>query len=204
MLRFIHNVDIDIKVDECEIFTVGVDDRWRTLPVPFVELHFEFERVTLNGIFNCFPTRECPDMISTFDIGQEKLGAPIAFPSGLVLDRRYMCLRVYDNQLGLVDWSSRSHITIWTMKKYAVADSWTQIVVLRSWFPRKMMPWLFFMPIAEMREGEIICSYTDGKYLISCDDKQERCSEFDLHLDVNSPGELKAYVPNFFCGAEKL
>ncbi|KAG8375174.1 hypothetical protein BUALT_Bualt10G0072900 [Buddleja alternifolia] len=193
VLRIVYKTWLDTNVEECEIFTVGVDERWRRLDNPFMNLCYWVDGISLNGAFHWILRDKGSFQISTFNLAEERAGQ-VLHPPGLVLDSKTMNLALFDNQLSLVDYSIESQITIWTMKEYRNAESWTKDVILRSWFP----PGLHISklsPVGKLQNGDIIFGHSAD--LISFNVKQKKCSRIGFFGVPRVASRIIPYAPSF-------
>lgn len=191
----------DSKVEQCEIFTVGVDDRWRRLINPFTMLCIWADWISLNGAFHWILQDSGSIRISTFNIAEEKLGQ-ISNPPGLALDSKTMNLALFNKQLSLIDYSVPSQITIWTMKTYPFGKSWTKDVILRSWFPSGVRV-NKLIPVEKLRNGDILLGHSAD--LISFNVKQKKCSKIEVFGVVpRIASRVVTYTPSFMSLQEAI
>ncbi|KAI3468545.1 hypothetical protein Pfo_025208 [Paulownia fortunei] len=163
LLRFVYQ---DNKiVEQAKIFTVGMDDKWRSVEDPFT----------------CWVSwckgHENLDLICTFDFGEEK-SSGIPKPPGLLqLSWEMMNLTILNNRLSLVDLSDYSQMSIWTMEEYAVAESWSRNILLRCWIPYYMATRLSHLfPIAVLPNGNILFSDKASDRLFSFSLEKKQCT----------------------------
>ncbi|KAI3468546.1 hypothetical protein Pfo_025209 [Paulownia fortunei] len=193
VLRIAYKTWNDSRIEECEIFTVGVDDRWRRLSNPFTRLCFWADWISLNGAFHWILQDNGSFRISTFDLAEEKVGQ-ISHPPGLVLDLKTMNLALFNNQLSLVDFSVPSQVTIWTLKECAIAKSWTKDVILRSWFPSGVHI-NKLVPVEKLQNGDIL--FSDSADLISFNVKLKKCSKIEVFGIPRMASRIMTYTPSF-------
>ncbi|KAL3819529.1 hypothetical protein ACJIZ3_005434 [Penstemon smallii] len=193
------------EVDRCEIFTVGVDDRWRRVTNRFTNCYSKFfgsvEMIYLDEALHWIPHVKEPSLIETFDLAEEKAGRCLHLPCGLVLERARTNLKIFNNQLCLVENSSWFEISIWTMKEYGIVESWTkEHVVMRIWFPRKAIAFSRHMLdlVAKSQNGDIIFQYTDhDDTLTFYNFKEKKCIEIGgFGVKRHTTGTV-AYEPSF-------
>ncbi|KAG8375175.1 hypothetical protein BUALT_Bualt10G0073000 [Buddleja alternifolia] len=192
VLRIVYKTWLDTNVEECKIFTVGVDDRWKRLDNPFTNLCYWVDGISFNGAFHWILQDKGSFQISTLDLAEERAGQ-VLHPPGLVLDSKTMNLALFDNQLSLVDYSVESQITIWTMKEYrnAVLD---QRCDMRSWFP----PGLHISklsPVGQLQNGDIIFGHSAD--LISFNVEQKKCSRIGFFGIPRVASRVIPYAPSF-------
>ncbi|KAK4389133.1 hypothetical protein Sango_2250300 [Sesamum angolense] len=183
----------DSETEKCEIFTVGVDDRWRSLGNLFSRMCIWADWISLNGALHWILQDSSTVGISTFDLAEEKVGR-ISHPPGLVLDSSTMNVALFRNQLNLVDCSVPSQITIWTMKEYAIASSWTKDVILKSWFPPDVHV-NKLIPVERLHNGDIVFGHC--AVLISFNVKQKKCSQFEGFGVPRIASRIITYAPSF-------
>ncbi|KAK4435547.1 hypothetical protein Salat_0718200 [Sesamum alatum] len=183
----------DSRIEECEIFTVGVGERWRSLGNPFTRLCFWADWISLNGALHWIAQDRGSVWISTFDLAEEKVGR-ISHPPGLELDLSTMNVALFRNQLSLVDCSVPSQITIWTMKEYAIASSWSKDVILRSWFPPNVHV-NKLIPVERLHNGDIVFGHCAD--LISFNVKQKKCCKIGGFGVPRIASRIMTYAPSF-------
>ncbi|KAG8389082.1 hypothetical protein BUALT_Bualt02G0192200 [Buddleja alternifolia] len=168
------------RVQQCEIFTVGVDHKWRQLEFSF-KVGYYACRIALNWAV-CWFARDLDstNYIAAFDFGKEEVGL-ISHPHGLLL--KYMELAFLNNRLRLLDYSIPSHYTMWTMEEYGVAESWTKIVISRSCFP-SCAPLLWQCPIAILQNGNLLFRLGRGKGFMCYNPTQKECTVVEVPDDV--------------------
>ncbi|KAG8389083.1 hypothetical protein BUALT_Bualt02G0192300 [Buddleja alternifolia] len=167
------------RTQRCEIFTVGVDQRWRQLDLEYsFRAKYSGCRIALNGVVCWLAWDLDSTNIATFDFGEEKLGH-ISHPRGVVLNYTNMEIVVLNNRLRLLDYSIPSHYTMWTMEEYGVAESWTKIVILKSCFP-SYAPLLQQCPVAILQNGNILFRIGRVKGFMCYSPKQKECSEVEV------------------------
>ncbi|PHU02181.1 hypothetical protein BC332_27432 [Capsicum chinense] len=118
------------KVAELEVYTVGVDKKWRNVgEVPCPDHLWEsFDNVNVNGVVHWL--ENCTSIYS-FNIGTEEV-KPLPTPPGLKTASWYLTLAELGNCLCLSDNSHSQYVDIWRMKEYGVTESWTKYCILKD------------------------------------------------------------------------
>ncbi|PIN00863.1 hypothetical protein CDL12_02510 [Handroanthus impetiginosus] len=187
----------DGGVLEAHIMTFREDDKWRELKDPLTFL-FPFTTGTcFNGAYHGIAKDENVEWISTFHFGKEKCGR-ISKPPGLLYFSHNTRMTVLNNHLCLIDYVTHyPEMTIWTMKDYGVADSWSKDILLRSWFPRKRFHRL--LPFTTLPNGDILFLEHGGPLLsFSPKTKQFTIVQFhDAHAAIYAL-HATTYTPRFY------
>ncbi|KAG8375185.1 hypothetical protein BUALT_Bualt10G0074000 [Buddleja alternifolia] len=192
VLRIFDKSRVEHVEGEGEILTIGVDDKWRVLDrvanptIPITSA--SSNSVNLNDALHWLVNDNDSTWISTFDIGEEKIGR-LSHPHGLVLN---LCMMTsINNQLCLVDTSDLFKIVVWKMKKYGVAQSWTKDLVLdNSISPMMQLRWLSLVTILE--NGDMLFSHPKEDYTISYSTTKRELTR----IKVPCFGSID-YSPNF-------
>ncbi|PHU02534.1 hypothetical protein BC332_27785 [Capsicum chinense] len=175
------------EVSALEVYTPGVDEKWRNLgQVPNPVWH-DFGHVCVNGALHWMdPVNK--DSIYSFDIETEKLkSVPVPGPPGLVFPFKYLtqaelqrstcpplCLTLVElgNCPCLTDASGSifRHIDIWWMKEYGIAKSWTEEHILTCLGPAGFgldICYPNYLPILVWKDKEILMQGKKGAQLFS-------------------------------------
>ncbi|XP_050210891.1 F-box/kelch-repeat protein At3g06240-like [Mercurialis annua] len=120
-----------------EIFQPG-SDSWKTIPIKNLHYDFRGSRVHWNGVFHWFTKRHNgrKKTIATFDLSNEAFQEMMLPHMLATIDNSYISLTVYCQSLAAIhyeDWTwntSSSKCSIWVMKEYGEAESWTKQVTL--------------------------------------------------------------------------
>ncbi|KAL3814461.1 hypothetical protein ACJIZ3_015729 [Penstemon smallii] len=178
------------RITKCEILTIGVDNTWRGLENVFISYpYWEKTMLCHYGVLHWIPRVDTSCGVYTFDLAEEKRGL-ILNPPGVGVNWRTMILKLYGNQLCLVDNSDQTQITIWTMK-----ESWTKDVVLKSWFPSGMTGnSLEIALVGKSRNGDMFFLTSDSTFYKVTD---KTCSEIGVLLVESDTGSLELYEPSF-------
>lgn len=141
------------KVAELEVYTVGVDKKWRNVgEVPCPDHLWEsFDNVNVNGVVHWL--ENCTSIYS-FNIGTEEVKPPPT-PPGLKTASWYLTLAELGNCLCLSDNSHSQYVDIWRMKEYGVAESWTKYRILKDSIQLDIRNDRF-IPIMTWENGEIL------------------------------------------------
>ncbi|KAL7111671.1 hypothetical protein ACP275_05G104300 [Erythranthe tilingii] len=207
------------KLSQAKVFTVGVDLEWRTIVVEDDQLFdFLFRRsngVSFRGFYHWIPKNDNNNnnnnRICTFDFSEEKCGSGIPKPLEFkpVSNHKNTNLRVLNNdRLSLIDVSVWGEITIWTMEKYGVADSWSKNVILCSLIrglPRSTTTRNNeYNIITKLPNGNVVLSPKGGdkKTFISINTEKQRSTRVDVldfgnNLRYNSMFAT-AFAPRFY------
>ncbi|KAM3283339.1 hypothetical protein P3S67_026984 [Capsicum chacoense] len=162
------------EVSELEVYTLGVDEKWRNfgqVPYPVWQ---DFGQVCVNGALHWMDPVD-KDSIYSVDIETEKLKS-VPGPPGLVFPFKYLaqaesqrstcapsCLTLVElgNCLCLTDDSGSiyGYIDIWWMKEYGIAESWTKVHILTCLGPAGFgldICFQKYLPILIWKDGEIL------------------------------------------------
>lgn len=184
----------EIKVSG-EIFTVGVDNRWRCLEDSSIPCHVFPCGISLDGALHWIGDDRHSGLIFAFNIGEER-GCCIPLPQGLGDEPGNIVLAVWDKHLCLTDNSSEIQVDVWVMKQYGVAESWTRDIILRSRIPSDLRH-CQLIPITTLKNGDLLMSRPYRQSLISFDPNTKKCSKLGLPDVEGTVSFLFGYVPSF-------
>ncbi|KAL3844419.1 hypothetical protein ACJIZ3_001822 [Penstemon smallii] len=180
---------------KCEIFTVGIDKNWRSMPNPLTPGSRWSGGIALNGISHWIFKETGSTSILTFDIEKEIFGR-ISHPPNLVLDLETMIVALND-KLCLIDYAVSSETTIWTMQEYAVVNSWSKCVISHIWFPSSVFS-RSLAAVAILPNGDIIFSHDVDKYVIIYSPELHIWLESeDLDVRKSFTSRILPYTPMF-------
>ncbi|KAF3649728.1 hypothetical protein FXO37_18808 [Capsicum annuum] len=187
------------EVSELEVYTLGVDEKWRNLgQVPYPVWH-DFGQ----------------DSIYSFDIETEKLKS-VPGPPGLVFPFKLLtqaesqrstcapsCLTLVEmgNCLCLTDHSGSiyGHIDIWWMKEYGIAESWTKVRILTCLGPAVFgfdICFQKYLPILIWKDGEILMQGKKGSQLLSYNPKDMTFTMIPISRGIGTVATR--YLPSFY------
>ncbi|KAL3833623.1 hypothetical protein ACJIZ3_008359 [Penstemon smallii] len=215
------------KIVESRVFTIGIDDKWRIVENCFGYFSDWLDILPLHGRIHWIPESydETPGEIRTFDLAEEKAGQVLLHPPGLAIHWRTVRLKIFNNQMCLLDNSVPSQLTIWTMKEYGIVESWTKDILLGSWFPSSACSRLrdlstsvvvFYnrnfsiasdlVLAAKSQSGDMLFQYwaSGDEYLTFYNVKEKKCSEFGVFSVERVFAAVVAYEPSFLSLEDKF
>ncbi|XP_060190515.1 F-box protein At3g07870-like [Lycium barbarum] len=189
-----------------QVYTLGVDQKWRILgEVPFSR-RGTFGNVTVNGALHWINDVDPYAMptIYLFGIGTEKV-KPLPAPPGLETPSICRRLAKLGDFLCLSDDHESEHLDIWSMKEYGVSESWVKDrISMSSIHPD--ITYQRWTPMIIWKDGEILLhnGYDTGA-LISYNPKEKCFRKIDVYggepaasTCIPSFYSLKAVVGNNF------
>ncbi|PHT99718.1 hypothetical protein BC332_29506 [Capsicum chinense] len=201
------------EVSELEVYTLGVDEKWRNLgQVPY-PVWQDFGQVCVNGALHWMDPVD-KDSIYSFDIETEKLKS-VPGPPGLVFPFKYLaqaesqqstcapsCLTLVElgNCLCLTDDSGSiyGHIDIWWMKEYGIDESWTKVHILTCLGPAGFgldICFQKYLPILIWKDGEILMQGKKGSQLLSYNPKDMTFTMIPISRGIGTVATR--YLPSF-------
>ncbi|PHT64805.1 hypothetical protein T459_29230 [Capsicum annuum] len=202
------------EVSELEVYTLGVDGKWRNLgQVPY-PVWQDFGQVCVNGALHWMDPVD-KDNIYSFDIETEKLKS-VPGPPGLVFPFKYLaqaesqrstcapsCVTLVElgNCLCLTDDSGSiyGHIDIWWMKEYGIAESWTKVRILTCLGPAGFgldICFQKYLPILIWKDGEILMQGKKGSQLLSYNPKDMTFTMIPISRGIRTVATR--YLPSFY------
>ncbi|KAL7150054.1 hypothetical protein ABFS83_05G082500 [Erythranthe nasuta] len=178
-----------------EIFTIGVDSKWRCFKDSSIPCYTFPCGVCLDGIVHWMGDDRRSGLIYAFDIAREK-GNRIPVPRGLGDDAGNIVLAVWDGNLCLTDNSSDFQVDVWRMNRYGVADSWTRDIILKDRIPSYLCNFPL-IPITTLMNGDLLMSRVYGQSLISFDPKTKKCRKYGTSDVEGTVCFLFGYIPSF-------
>ncbi|KAM3201485.1 hypothetical protein P3L10_033848 [Capsicum annuum] len=201
------------EVSELEVYTLGVDEKWRNLgQVPY-PVWQDFGQVCVNGALHWMDPID-KESIYSFVIETEKLKS-VPGPPGLVFPFKYLaqaesqrstcaplCLTLAElgNCLCLTDDSGSiyGHIDIWWMKEYGMAESWTKVRILTCLGPAGFgldICFQKYLPILIWKDGEILMQGKKGSQLLSYNSKDMTFTMIPISRGIGTVATR--YLPSF-------
>ncbi|KAL3837800.1 hypothetical protein ACJIZ3_022391 [Penstemon smallii] len=185
-----------------EIFTIGVDKKWRSFEDSSIPcLIFEFG-VNLNGVvyFVGGVVRDS-GLILAFDMEEER-GHRISLPSEFGDKRSNIALAVCNGNLCLTDNSNEHQVVIWTMKRNGVMESWSKEIMMKSWIPLDLS-FDRLIHVMILRNEDLLMSHQSSLFdnsnvVIIYNPKTNECSTHEFSDGEKESSYLFVYVPSFF------
>lgn len=122
------------EVSELEVYTLGVDEKWRNVGQAPCSVSNDLGNVNVSGALHWMDHGETISIYS-FDIGTEKLKSLPPPSPGLGNQSFCLTLAELGNCLYLIDYIHRGRVDIWWMKEYGIAESWTKDSISVDSFP---------------------------------------------------------------------
>ncbi|XP_009796539.1 F-box protein At3g07870-like [Nicotiana sylvestris] len=156
------------EVSELDVYILGVDSEWRNAGKAPYPLCGSFHgSVNVTGALHWLDDEntEKSASIYSFNNGTEEV-KPVPAPPGL--ETPSFCLRLVElgNCLCLSDNSYMTHVDIWWMKEYGIAESWIKDRILMDSIPRDICD-ARYVPIIIWKDGEILMQHERGTQLVS-------------------------------------
>ncbi|XP_059315914.1 F-box protein At3g07870-like [Lycium ferocissimum] len=166
------------EVLELDVYTLGVDEKWRNVGEAPCPVSHHFGKVNVNGSLH-WMDREKNDSIYSFDIGIEKLKS-LPFPPGLKTPSPCLTLVELGNCLCLSDNISFQHIDIWWMKEYGIAESWVKDRISLYHIPPDICD-ARYVPIIIWKDGKILMQKERGAQLISYNPYDKKFTKVNVY-----------------------
>ncbi|KAL3849336.1 hypothetical protein ACJIZ3_011218 [Penstemon smallii] len=187
-----------------EIFTIGVDHKWRSFQDSSIPFYLFPCGITINGVLHLVGDDRRSGFIFAFDLEEEK-GHRIPLPPRLGDEPGNVVLAIRNGNICLCDNSNEHQVDIWTMKEYGVAESWSREIILKRRIPADLRPYPL-IPITTLRNGDLLLSrQLEGDLselrsnnLLSFDPKTKRCRKLEVPDSEGTVSFLFGYVPSFF------
>ncbi|KAI5678182.1 hypothetical protein M9H77_09132 [Catharanthus roseus] len=203
----------ELRVD-CQIFTIGVDSKWRQLVVnTLIAFFLKGSGTILNGSFHWLMDHDFIfeflsenstlfwNSICAFDFVTERFRRIPPPPENVIIKGKELSLGELKGKLCVFNTSKiDQRIEIWTMNEYENANSWTKShMLLLSWIPSCHFRCVH-LPIASWRDGEILMPSCSRPQLISFNLREQKAEIFYIN-GFEGIGrvyaELTYFVPNF-------
>ncbi|KAK4480676.1 hypothetical protein RD792_013754 [Penstemon davidsonii] len=143
-----------------EIFTIGVDHKWRCFEdssLPFLSFYCG---ITCNGVLYFDGYEEC---LYAFEIEEEK-GHLIPLPYEFGDHMNYIIfITACNDNICLADSNSEHQVVIWTLKRYGVVESWSREIILESWISFDLHHDRL-LPITTLRNGDLLMLRHESLY----------------------------------------
>ncbi|XP_016451544.2 F-box protein At3g07870-like [Nicotiana tabacum] len=187
--------DHDPKVSELEVYTLGVDEKWRNVGKAPYPLWGSLSKVNVNGALHWLDDEDTEKgaRICSFNITTEEV-KPVSAPPGLKTLSLLLMLAELRNCLCLSDYSDEQHVDIWWMREYGVAESWTKDRILMDSIPRDICD-TKYIPTIIWKDGEILMRSHRGTQLVSYNPKEKKFRKVHVYgcgIDATK------YVPSFY------
>ncbi|XP_015075268.2 F-box protein At3g07870-like [Solanum pennellii] len=179
------------KVSELEVYTVGVDKKWRYVGKAPKPLWKSFSNANVNGIVHWMDP-EKNDTIYSFNSWTEEVKSLLA-PRGLITPSYKLTLVELRNCLCLCDSNDSEYIDIWWMKEYGITESWTKTHILKDTIQPDFRSDRF-IPILTWKDGEILMQRDGGMQVVSYNPKEEKFTKIRVYFGY----EATRYIPSFY------
>ncbi|KAL3834051.1 hypothetical protein ACJIZ3_008787 [Penstemon smallii] len=193
----------DHSGNECdihgEIFTIGVDRKWRSFDDSSLAYMLSPCGIFLDGILY-FVGYLTSGFLLAFDMEEER-GRRITLPTELEgTPSNNIVLAVCNDNLCLSDKTDPHQLNIWTMKRDGVVESWSKEIILKLWISHGLL-----YLITTLKNGDLLMNwypmvgYSDG--LLSYNRKTKKCSKLQ-YTGISFPWEYLFLSPIVLCRAE--
>ncbi|KAK4376742.1 hypothetical protein RND71_003038 [Anisodus tanguticus] len=124
------------EVYELEVYTLGVDEKWRNVGEAPYPLCGSFSNANVNGFVHWleFINAETSVSIYFFNIDNEEVKS-LPTPPGVETPSFCLTLVELGNCLCLSDNGYSEYVDIWWMKEYGIAESWIKDRILMHYIP---------------------------------------------------------------------
>ncbi|KAM3269417.1 hypothetical protein P3S67_030299 [Capsicum chacoense] len=161
------------KASDLEVYTLGVDEKWRNAGEVPEPLWRSFNNVNVNGAVHWMDC-EKNDIIYSFNISTEEVNS-LSAPRGLEISILLL------------------NANIWWMKEYGIAESWTKNLILKDDIQLDIRDDRF-IPILIWKDGEILMQRDRGTQLVSYNPKEKKFKKVKVHNGFGATG----YIPSFY------
>ncbi|OIT21240.1 PREDICTED: F-box protein At3g07870-like [Nicotiana attenuata] len=184
------------EVSELEVYTLGVDEKWRNAGKAPYPLCGSFRgSVNVNGALHWLDDENTKKSASiySFNIRTEEV-KPVPAPPGL--ETPSFCLRIVElgNCLCLSDNNYFQHVDVWWMREYGIAESWTKDRILMDSIPPDI-PQTNFLPIIIWKDGEILMQSERATQLISYNPMEKKFRMVNVYDNGTA---ATRYIPSFY------
>ncbi|OIT36499.1 f-box protein [Nicotiana attenuata] len=186
---------------ELEVYTLGVDKKWRNVGEVRPHPRGSLTNVNVNGFLHWMDSENhkksasasASASIYSFNIRTEEVKS-VPPPPGL--ETPSSCLRLVElgNCVCLSDNSYSQHVDIWLMKEYGIAESWTKDRILMDCIPPDIRQGIF-IPIIIWKDGVILMQSEQGTQLVSYSPKEKKFRKVNVY---GSGIAVTKYVPSFY------
>ncbi|KAG5603708.1 hypothetical protein H5410_025200 [Solanum commersonii] len=187
----VSNFDRHPQVSELEVYTLGVDKKWRYVGEAPQPLSITFSKANVNGVVHWMNSGK-NDSIYSFNSWTEEVKSLLA-PRGLKTPSYKLVLVELGNCLCLCNPNDSEYVDIWWMKEYGIAESWTKTHILKDTIQPNTR-WDRFIPISTWKDGEILMQRYSGTQVVSYSPKEKKFTKVKVY-----PGHAAAsYIPSFY------
>ncbi|KAH0671053.1 hypothetical protein KY289_025546 [Solanum tuberosum] len=187
----VSNFDRHPQVSELEVYTLGVDKKWRYVGEAPQPLSITFSKANVNGVVHWMNSGK-NDSIYSFNSWTEEVKSLLA-PHGLNTPSYKLVLVELGNCLCLCNPNDSEYVDIWWMKEYGIAESWTKTRILKDTIQPNTR-WDRFIPISTWKDGEILMQRYSGTQVVSYNPKEKKFTKVKVY-----PGHVAAsYIPSFY------
>ncbi|XP_015075267.1 F-box protein At3g07870-like [Solanum pennellii] len=179
------------KVSELEVYTLGVDKKWRYVGEAPKPLSVSFSEVNVNGVVH-WMNWEKNDTIYSFSNGTEEVKSMLA-PRGLKSPCYNFTLVELGNCLCLCNIDPIEYVDIWWMKEYGITESWTKTRILKDTIQPNIR-YDRFIPISTWKDGEILMQRHCRTQVVSYNPKEKKFTKVKVYLGLKS----NSYIPSFY------
>uniref|UniRef100_M1DQ82 F-box family protein n=1 Tax=Solanum tuberosum TaxID=4113 RepID=M1DQ82_SOLTU len=178
-------------VSELEVYTLGVDEKWRNVGEVPEPLCGSFCKANVNGFVH-WMNSEKNDSIYSLNSWTEEVKSLLA-PRGLTTSSYGLTLVELGNCLCLCDTYHSEYVDIWWMKEYGIAESWTKDRIWKD----TIQPDIScdrFIPISTWKDGEILMQRYHGTHVVSYNPKEKKFTKVKVYLGFAGT----SYIPSFY------
>ncbi|PHT33574.1 hypothetical protein CQW23_25374 [Capsicum baccatum] len=196
VLRLVFSIASMPKVSELEVYTLGVDEKWRNLgqvnlgPKPVWE---SFGNINVNGAIHWLGNSPGTTSIHSFNVGTEEVKS-LPVPRDVGTDPLHWMLTELGNCLYLADTCYNGYVDIWWMKEYGIAQSWTKDRILTDSIPFNIH-YSNLRPIIIWKDGEILMQRCCGTELASYNPEEKKFRKVNVYGSGNA---ATRYIPSFY------
>ncbi|KAK4715282.1 hypothetical protein R3W88_013620 [Solanum pinnatisectum] len=169
------------KVSEMEVYTLGVDEKWRYVGEAPEPLCVSFSKANVNGVVH-WMNSEKNDSIYSFNSWTKEVKSPLA-PRGLETPSYKLMLVELGNCLCLCN---PNH-------KYGITEFWTKTRILKDTIQPNIRCDRF-KPISTWKDGEILMQRYRGTQVVSYHPKEKKFTKVKVYLGHKS----SSYIPSFY------
>ncbi|KAG5606493.1 hypothetical protein H5410_027985 [Solanum commersonii] len=178
-------------VSELEVYTLGVDEKWRNVGEVPEPMCGSFCKANVNGVVHWLNSKKNGSIYS-FNSWTEEVKSLLA-PCGLTTSSYGLTLAELGNCLCLCDTYHSEYVDIWWMKEYGIAESWTKDRIWKD----TIQPYIScdrFIPISTWKDGEILMQRYRGTHVVSYNPKEKNFTKVKVYLGFAGT----SYVPSFY------
>ncbi|XP_049364796.1 F-box protein At3g07870-like [Solanum verrucosum] len=187
----VSNFDRHPQVSELEVYTLGVDEKWRYVGEAPQPLSITFSKANVNGVVHWMNSGK-NDSIYSFNSWTEEVKSLLA-PRGLKTPSYKLVLVELGNCLCLCNPNDSDYVDIWWMREYGIAESWSKTRILKDTI-QPDISWDRFIPISTWKDGEILMQRDSGTQVVSYNPKEKRFTKVKVYLGLAAT----SYIPSFY------